>query len=427
MKILYFGFVMALTGWTLLSGLDKTMEMTAFYILTVILLAVLGIVLNSNGRKKTNFYLCGMSILLLMNVGASLSYRMNRVATEKLSEVSHSRQYFGDVIFACLAFFIVYVLVRYIKIYRIKLFNLIIVAGLPMILLITRMRGKVTGGAYISFFGILVFAVILIGYPFVAAYLLSRKEEHYFRRNIRSIPLNLLLFLGYTLLLYVGCAICNEFGLLLVLGIASTLLFYLRCRNFYTKLGYTALCAAGGILACAFTAHIKDRIYIWLHLSEIGIDNNLAGKAESVLYLFRNIMRTGFWGNGIGSLPVSIYPTLNTDHALVSLILEYSLIFAVIVVLCGGLYVKVMMEECFADDMYDYILNLSCALIVGAIVLIHIGSNLGSSITAGIGFPYVSEGSAVNIMLSILTAIHCGVYERGRENALSEKKGTYED
>ena len=138
-------------------------------------------------------------------------------------------------------------------------------------------------------------------------------------------------------------------------------------------------------------------------------------------------MRTGFWGNGIGSLPVSIYPTLNTDHALVSLILEYSLIFAVIVVLCGGLYVKVMMEECFADDMYDYILNLSCALIVGAIVLIHIGSNLGSSITAGIGFPYVSEGSAVNIMLLILTAIHCGVYERGRENALSEKKGTYED
>ena len=104
-----------------------------------------------------------------------------------------------------------------------------------------------------------------------------------------------------------------------------------------------------------------------------------------------------------------------------------SLIFAVIVVSCGGLYVKVMMEECFADNMYDYILNLSCALIVGAIVLIHIGSNLGSSITAGIGFPYVSEGSAVNIMLSILTAIHCGVYERGRENALYEKKGTYED
>ena len=88
---------------------------------------------------------------------------------------------------------------------------------------------------------------------------------------------------------------------------------------------------------------------------------------------------------------------------------------------------KVMMEEYFAVNSIDYILNMSCALIVGAIVLIHIGSNLGSSITAGIGFPYVSEGRAVNIMLSILTAIHCAVYERGRENALSEKKGTYED
>lgn len=427
MKILYFGFVMALTGWTLLSGLDKKMEMTAFYILTVILLAVLGIVLSSKSRKKTNFYLCCMTILLLMNVGASLSYRMNQIAMGKLSEVSHSRQYFEDVIFGCLAFLLVYVLIRYTKIYRIKLFNLIIVAGLPIILLITRMRGNVTGGAYISFFGILVFAAILIGYPFTAAYLLSRKEKHYLRKNIRSIPLNLLLFLGYTFLLYVGCVICNEFGLLLVLGITSTLLFYLRCRNFYTKFGYTVLCAAGGLLACTFISHIHDRIYIWMHLSEIGVDDNLAGKAESVLYLLRNIMRTGFWGNGIGNLAVSIYPTLNTDHALVSLILEYSLFFAAIVVFCGGFYVKVMMEECFASNIYDYILNLSSALIIGAIMLIHIGSNLGSSITAGIGFPYVSEGSAVNIMLSILTAIHCGVYERGRENVLSEKKRTHED
>ena len=72
----------------------------------------------------------------------------------------------------------------------------------------------------------------------------------------------------------------------------------------------------------------------------------------------------------------------------------------------GTLYVKALLAGCHADNLYDYILNLCCALIIGTIILIHIGSNLGSSITAGIGMPFVSEGSAVNIMLAALTAVH---------------------
>ena len=162
-------------------------------------------------------------------------------------------------------------------------------------------------------------------------------------------------------------------------------------------------------------------------LSEITPEDPLAGKAESVLYVFRNLPRTGFWGNGLGSIPVSIYPTLNTDHAFVALMLEYSLVFAVIILLIGTLYVKALLAGCHADNLYDYILNLCCALIIGTIILIHIGSNLGSSITAGIGMPFVSEGSAVNIMLAALTAVHCGIYERGRRHALSEEKEIYEN
>ena len=104
-----------------------------------------------------------------------------------------------------------------------------------------------------------------------------------------------------------------------------------------------------------------------------------------------------------------------------------TLVFAAIILLISILYVKALLAGCHADNLYDYILNLCCALIIGTIILIHIGSNLGSSITAGVGMPFVSEGSAVNIMLAALTAVHCGIYERGRRHALSEEKEIYEN
>ena len=185
-----------------------------------------------------------------------------------------------------------------------------------------------------------------------------------------------------------------------------------------TKAMYTAVCAGGALLACTFTGHIRDRVIIWMNLSEILPGHELEGQAESILYLYSNLPRSGFWGYGLGSVPVSIYPTLNTDHAFVALLLEYSIFFAAGVLIIGALLVKSMLADCRTENMYDYILNLSCALIVGSMVLIHIGSNLGSSITAGIGFPFVSDGISVNSMVTVLVAVHCAVYERGRKYAL---------
>ena len=427
MLLLYFGFAAAVACWTLYSGLTATAEMKFFYPLTVLVLLAAETVMTFAGRKKKNLYSCGTAALILANAGASLAYRMNQVETETVDEVSHSKQYFEDVILMLIVFGLVYVTVRFTRIYQLKIVNLIIAAALPAVLFITRISGEESNGAYISFFGILIFAVVLAGYPFAAAFFLAREESRYLHGSVRSMPLNLALFLGYTFILYAGCVICNEFGLLLVVGITSTMLFYIRSRNFRTKLLYTAACGVGVLLSGIMIGHIQERIYIWMHLSEITPEDPLAGKAESVLYVFRNLPRAGFWGNGLGSIPVSIYPTLNTDHAFVALMLEYSLVFATLILLIGILYVKALLAGCHADSLYDYILNLCCALIIGSIILIHIGSNLGSSITAGIGMPFVSEGSAVNIMLAALTAVHCGIYERGRRHALSEEKEIYEN
>lgn len=422
----YLGVIISLFGWTVSSNLITTKEMKTYYLLSLVMSVILGIIIVLIWRKKRNLYVCMITVFLLVNIGASLAYRMNSTNSSGGDKISHSKLYFADMVLMCVVFVLTYVIIRYTRLYRMKFVNVLIISGLPLIFVIARLSGEKINGSYLSFFGILIFGIILTGYPFVSAYFLSKPEERYLRGSVRSMPMNLLVFLGYTFVLYAGCVVCNEFGLLLVLGITSTLLFYLRSKNMRTKLLYTAMCGTGAIIACFFVSHIHDRVYIWMHLTEIRQGDALEGRAESILYLYRNLDRTGFWGNGIGSVPVSIYPTLNTDHSLVALILEYSMILAVGVLICGLIYIKAMMEDVSAVDLYDYALNLSSALIVGAVMLIHIGSNLGSSITAGVGYPFVSEGSTTNVMFAVLTAIHCALYERGRVYALSEKEILHE-
>lgn len=416
MLLLYSTFAVSIFSWTLSSGLDTTNEMKFYYFLGFLMLIILAVILNQGWKRNVNLYICGICVLLLTNIGLSLAYRMQ-----------HSKQYFMDMILISTAFIIVYLIVRYTNLYCTRIVNYLIIAGLPLMLIVTRCKTELVNGAYISFFGILIFGLVLCGYPFVAAFYLSKKEEVYLRGTVRSMPVNLLYFLLYTFILYGLCAICNEFGLLLVLGITSTLLFYIRSKQLGTKVLYTLACGGGAVLACCLVPHIRDRVNIWLHLSTISPDNVLAGKAESILYLYRNLKRTGWYGNGLGSVPVSVFPTLNTDHAVVALILEYSLILAIGVLISTWIYIKAMLQEIHTDSLYNYILNLSSGLIVGAVVMIHVGSNLGSSITAGVSYPFVSEGSSTNLMFAVLTGIHCAIYERRRKNVYTKKEMQYEN
>lgn len=413
MLILYLGFVFSLMGWTLSSGLVVKAGMKNYYILTILVLVLLGIVLTFVWRKKKNLYVCSLMALVLNNIGASLAYRMHGSNKKGL----YSKEFFTDFLAMCVIFLIVFFVVKYTKLYRKRVVNLLILAGMPLVLMITSIGGEDSNGAKITFYGILILGIILVGYPFGAAYFVSKPEKRYLNGTVRSMPLNLSQFLIYNFLLYFFCVLCNEFGLLLVIGITSTLLFYLKCKDIKTKAAYTAFCAGGAILACCFAGHIRDRVFIWLNLSDILPGHKLEAQAESILYIYRNLPRSGFWGDGLGRIPISICPTLNTDHVFVALILEYSIIFAAAVVLCGVVLVKFMLAGVYTDNLYDYILNLSCALIIGSLVLINVSSNLGSSITAGIGFPFVSDGISVNTMVTVLVATHCGIFERRKKNA----------
>lgn len=386
------------------------------YLIGIILLTIfVSVIWKKDHSKKMRD---GVIIAaLFMNIGLSIAYRMSEESKGFLSLINLRKTYAGDLIMMLLVFLLVYSVVRWTKIYKFKTVNILILIGLPTVIFGARLSGHMVGGSYLYFAGIMIFGWVLFGFPFVAAFLIDQKEDFYWNGNVRNLSWNLMLLLLYTFILYIGCVVCNEFGLLLILGLTTTVLFFIRCKNGFTKIFYTVACAGGALLAGFKITHLWERILIWLHPSAVYGDANLGEKAESILYLFRHIYQMGWWGNGIGNLPKSIYPTLNTDHALVTLMNDYSVWMAISVLLLGIIFVRWMLFRAESLCTYDRYLNLTCALIVCFIILIDVASNLGSFITAGIGFPWISDGSSVNIMLTGLMAVHCGL--------LGKKVNTY--
>ena len=350
-------------------------------------------------RNKTGILMA----LVMSNMGASIAFRVGMKTIEA---------YLKDTYLMIVGFVIIYFVVRYTKVYQTKLINRVCLILPPCCLLGARMFGKLTQGAYIYFCGVLVFGVVLMCFPFVVAYFMSEPENRYRNGNVTHLSLNMVKLLIYTLILFMGCAMCNEFGLLLVLGVSATIVFFIRCKNNVTKLFYTLICLGGVVIACKYISHINDRMLIWLNPLEAYHNKELAAKAESVLYLFRNFKRMGWWGNGIGNLSKSIYPTLDTDHVIVTMVNDYSVFVAIFIIVIGILYIKYMLLDGVYLNAYDRYLKLCSPVIVGIIVAINIASSLGSFITAGIGFPWVSNGGSVNGMLTVLLAVHCGILDR---------------
>lgn len=411
--LVYMLFSGCLYVWTLKSIHYSTPVPQAGYRIGVILLAIFMTVIFITDKEKQS----GKGIFIaavFMNFGLSIGYRCWEIETDSAEAAGTFSGYTGDLLLMLLVFFTVFLLVRYTRIYKFRICNFLLLIVLPIVIYGARITGEEVYGSYLEFAGMMIFGLVLMGFPFAAAYFVSRREERYRGSvpSVRNLPWNLMGFLLYTFVLYGGCVVCNEFGLLLILGLTTTVLFMIRCKNGVTKLLYSAACAGGAAIAGLKISHLSARIQIWMNPVRACQDAGLAEEAETVLYLFRHIYQMGWWGNGIGSLSPALYQTLNTDHALLTLLNDYSALVLIAVLILGVLLVRWFLIQPDGLCVYDQYLNLTCGLIVGFIILVDTASCFGSFITAGIGFPWISDGAAVNIMLTVLMAVHCGLSEK---------------
>lgn len=403
MYVIYLLYLAFLYGWTYISLYESNSEFVKPYMIACILLVILGSCVCIGWEDKKRVRKGVVISLSLLALGASVAFNSGEKAMVG---------YIKDLVMMTIGFVAVYIMVKGTTLYKIKIINLLIGVVLPFSLVYARLFGTRINGSYMYFGRFLIFGFVLMGYPFLVAYFMSLPETYYWKGSVKNLSLNVLAFLLYTLLLFAGCTACNEFGLLLVLAITATGVFFVKCRNILTKLIYSLFCLVGAVTACRFIPHVKDRTIIWLDPSAAAVSERLAEKAETVLYLFRNFPRMGWYGNGISNLPKSIYTTFNSDHVLVTLINDYSIIIAFLVLGMSFLLIWWMFEVIPGLDTYDRYLLLSGGLIIASIIAIHVGSNLGSFITAGIGLPFVSDGGTVNLMLATIVATRCGIMER---------------
>jgi hypothetical protein len=410
---IYMLFCISLFFWTVASiGLKLPSPLIEYAIGVCLLMLCLVLVKLYLNKHKQNRIFDGVLIAsIFANIGMSINYRCTGIIRSNGTVIEYT--YLTDLLLMIFTFVFVYALIRFTKIYRFKAYNLLIMFSIPISIYGARFTSKPVDGSYVYFFVFMIFGIALMGFPFVAAWFLSLDENRYWKGIVGNISWNLIMFLSYTFLIFGGCALCKEFGLLLIVGLTSTTLFFIKCKDKRSKLIYTVTCALGALIASVLTSHLSARIQIWLDPVSAYGNKELQEKAETVLYVFRHFNKMGFWGKGLGNLPSGFYQTLNSDHVLVLLMNDYSIILLGLIIILGILFTKWMFIQPAGVIAYDRYLNLSCALIVALIILVDISSNLGSFLCAGIGYPWVSDGAYVNIMLTALLATHSALLEKG--------------
>ena len=388
---LYLIFSASLLIWTL-SGFNDTMPSKLDYIIAVGILDLIAIILMHFRRKKGIHFEPVTIALVYLQLGLSVAHR------------STTPVHYTFYTMVILVSFILGYAVIHLNLYKSKIVNVILAFSLPFVMLLARITGAKTNGSYLYVGPVMIFT-ILFGYIFVSSFLLTQDENKYVGGNIKYISANLLSFLLYNFLLYFCCLLCNELGVLLIIGISSSFLLLKKSKSTITKICYCLASLSGSIIVMFLIPHVRSRVFVWLNPSAAYGTK----EAESILYVFRHIKEVGYWGMGLGTLYKSYIPTLTNDHSILLLSNDYSIFIAICTLILSVVFVVYLSSYSFSCSEYEQILHQSCTLVFGTVFLLNISSNIGSFLTSGIGFPFISLGFSTNITFALLLAAHCSL------------------
>lgn len=390
-NFLYLMFSTSLLLWTL-SGFNDPLTNKLDYIIAVGILDLIAVVLMHFRRKKEIHFESVTIALIYLQLGLSVAHR------------STTAVHYTFYVMVILVSFILGYAVIHLNLYRLKIVNVILAFSLPFVMLLARITGSKTNGSYLYVGPIMIFT-ILFGYIFVSSFLLTQDENKYVGGSIKYISANLLSFLLYNFLLYFCCLICNELGVLLIIGISSSFLLLKKSKSTITKICYCLASLSGSIIVMFLIPHVRSRVFVWLNPSAAYGTK----EAESILYVFRHIKEVGFWGVGLGTLYKGYIPTLTNDHSILLLSNDYSFFIAICTLILSVVFVVYLSSYSFSCSEYEQILHQSCTLIFGTVFLINTSSNVGSFLISGLGFPFISLGFSTNITFALLLAAHCSL------------------
>ena len=322
-----------------------------------------------------------------------------------------------DLCFMFLAFLVTYIFIRYIGIHRFKAVNYLAIAGVLVFIFGAKLTNHAVNGSNLYFMGLMVYAAVLALYPFAAAEFCSLSNNRFIGGIPTKLSYNSVLFLLYNFCIFGGCALNNEFGLLLLIALTSTILFFIRERDLVAKLFYSLVSGVGGITAIMVTSHLSSRFQIFLDPAGAYASDELRQQASSIMYIYKHFKTIGWYGEGVGHLSSLYFPTRLTDHVLVLLFENLSVLVVIGVLVAGAFLVRWLLTEAQGVNCCERYLNLACGLLVGFTMLFNVISCC--LITIGIPFPFISKGISINTALMGLVAVHTAL--------IGKEKGGYFD
>ena len=93
----------------------------------------------------------------------------------------------------------------------------------------------------------------------------------------------------------------------------------------------------------------------------------------------------------------------------------------ILVIAAGVLLVRWMTTIRTLDTMEEF-WTLGSIIVTGTILLLHIGSNTGGFISAGVSLPLASRGLCLNAMFVSYIAVELGFMEKGEKEMFRKKK-----
>lgn len=385
-------------------------------VVLIILFAVFVCKMDPLGPKAEHGVLIVATFLQLQ---ASAVYqcapKTNETAT--LWEVIEEASCLLDLCIMFIAFLVTYVFIRYIGIHRFKAVNYLTIAGVLVFIFGAKLTNHAVNGSNLYFKGLMVYAAVLVLYPFAAAEFCSLSNNRFVGGIPTKLSYNSVVFLLYNFCIFGGCALNNEFGLLLLIALTSTILFFIRERDLAAKLIYSLASIVGAVIAITLVSHVSSRVQILLDPAGAYASDELRQQASSIMYLYKHLKTIGWYGEGAGHLSALYFPTRLTDHVLVLLLENLSVLLVIGVLIGGAFLVRWMLTEAAGMNCYERHLNIIGGLLLGFTMLFNVGSCC--LITIGVPFPFISKGISINTALMVLVAVHTAL--------IGKEKGGYFD
>lgn len=354
---------------------------TSFWELLLLVIAATLLVLGMKFAKKYEIEIV-RPVLVLFAVSMVLAYSYGTIMSIPITLLMGS----------CM--FLVMYLVGKSRFYQWRIVGLIAACLIPALLICTRIFGEPVENteSYVSIGSFFTLAWIMLLLPFALGFFLRNEIVLPWCKN--SIPVNyLLMILWMAVNAYISGVINSEYGTTMIICGTATVMFFIYGKYWVAK-GIFCLLAfwvVTKVLEISKKASIRFAIFtnareaLQLHTSE----------TEPVIRILDTAPLYGLWGLGHGNFQAE---TAINDYAISCLLMNYGIVFAVLVV---SVLVVFIVKICLIKprDSKDRVLVEIYGVMLFVMAFLGIAGPMNSFVLTGVGIPFLSISGSINSCL----------------------------